>query len=113
VTWHKTSALIFDELESRPFTESCQRPSSTLKIPRSNTPAMPRKRRIKQIRAQIRSAALATTFPCLNKSLVLHKDLKRPKNQMNRHNERRLRLHASRRCDENYSIFKSLSPLSS
>jgi hypothetical protein len=74
---------------------------------------MPRKRRIKQIRAQIRSAALAMIFPCRNKSLVLHKDLKRPKNRKNRHNKLRLRLHTSRRCDENYSIFKSLSPLSS
>ena len=74
---------------------------------------MPRKGRIKLIHALIRSAALAMIFPCLNKSLVLHKDLKGPKNQTNRHNKLRLRLHASRRCDENYSISKSLSLLSS
>ena len=50
VTRHKTSALIFDELECRPFTENCRRPSSAFKIPRSSTPAMARKRRITLIR---------------------------------------------------------------
>jgi len=112
VTRHKTSTLIFDELECRPFTESCRRPSSRFKIARSSTPAMPRKRRIKLIRAQIRCAAFAKLLPCLNKSLVSHKDLKGPKNQKNRHNKVTWPLHASRRCDENYSISKSLSLLS-
>ena len=48
---------------------------------------MPRKRRINLIRAQIRAAQLSTLFPCRNKSLVLHKDLKGPKNQENPHNK--------------------------
>jgi hypothetical protein len=73
---------------------------------------MPRKRRINLIRAQIRAAQLAMLFPCGNKSLVLHKDLKGPKNQKNPHNKLEWWLRASRRCDEKYSIFKSLSPLS-
>ena len=73
---------------------------------------MPRKRRINLIRAQIRSAQLSMLFPCRNKSLVLHKDLKGPKNQKNRHNKLGRWLHASRRYDEKYSISKSLSLLS-